>query len=147
MKRRITAPDGHEWVVQLVWWPRVSQGSLNFEAAAGRESQLTGREISYGAGWGSGLGPVLGLLADAITLVLWPFVLALRVLLRRRWLIEAFPVADNFDGAAWKVRGLRASRAAVDAIAGGIAAGNRHPAPAGALPTHFRVKLGPGVSV
>jgi hypothetical protein len=148
MKRRVTAPDGREWVVQLVWWPRSSQGSVNFDAAtAGRDAELTGREISYGAGAFSGLGPVIGLLVDAIVIIVWPFVLALRVLFRRRWLIEAYSVEDNFEGAAWKVRGLRASRAAVGAIADGIEAGNRKPAPPGAAPAHFRVKLGHGVNV
>ena len=94
-----------------------------------------------GPGEFSGFAPVVGLLLDAIIVAFWPLVLALRVLLRRRWLIEAYSVGDNWEGAAWKVRGLGASRAAVDAIAGGIEAGNREPAPPGAVPTHFRLKL------
>jgi hypothetical protein len=144
VKRHVTAPDGREWVVQLVWWPRPTLASTTFDdVTVGQGSGLGGR----GPGAFSGFGPVLGLLLDAIAVVLWPFVLALRLLFRYRWLIEAFPVDDNFEGAAWKVRGLRASRVAVESIAGGIEAGNRRPAPSGALPTHFRLKLGRGVNV
>src|SRR5215468_3174896 len=33
MKRRVVAPDGREWVVQLVWWPRLTAGSTLFDDA------------------------------------------------------------------------------------------------------------------
>jgi hypothetical protein len=101
-----------------------------------------------GAGAFSGLGPVVGFLFDAITVTAWPLVLALRILLRRSWLIEAYSVTDDFEGAAWEVHGLGSSRSAVDAIAEGIKAGNRRPAPPGASPVHFRVKLrNPGLNL
>jgi hypothetical protein len=128
MKRRAIAPDGRSWVVQLVWWPR--PGAF----------QATGDADIVG-GWG--VPQLLGLFVDAIHIVLWPLVFALRVVLRRTWLIEAFQSDNHAEGAAWCVRGLGASASAVGAIATGIEAGNRDPAPPGASPTHFRVRWGP----
>lgn len=75
MKRRARAPDGREWVVQLVWWPR--PGAL----------QATGDADFAGGG---GLPQLFGLLVDAIHIVLWPLVFPFRVVFRRPWLIEAF---------------------------------------------------------
>jgi hypothetical protein len=145
MKRRVSAPDGRDWVVQLVWWPRPSQAALNFNAAArrGAASPLRG-----GGGAFSGMGPLVGTLFDAIHVLIWPLVLAGRIIFHRPWLIEAFIAQDNFEGAAWKVRGLGASRTAVEAIADGIKVGNRSPAPPGASAVRFRIKLGkPGLNL
>jgi hypothetical protein len=128
MKRRVTAPDGRAWVVQLVWWPR--PGALH---GTGDVDPLTGE----------GLPQLFGLLIDAIHIVLWPLVFALRVVFRRPWLIEAFQSKNHAEGAAWRVHGLGAAESAVEAIATGIEAGNHDPAPPGASPTHFRVRWGP----
>jgi hypothetical protein len=124
MKRRVTAPDGRTWVVQLVWWPRPGASQ---EAA---DAQLYG---------GAGL---FGWRIDAIHVVLWPLVLAIRVAFRRPWLIEAFRSDDDAEGAAWHVRELTAGVSAVEAIAAGIEAGDRDPAPPGASPAQLRVKFG-----
>jgi hypothetical protein len=88
MKRRVKAPDGHGWVVQLVWWPR--PGAMQ-EA----------RDVRLG-------GVAFPLLIDAIHVFLWPLVLAFRVVLRRPWLVEAFRSDDDAEGAAWRVHGLAA---------------------------------------
>jgi hypothetical protein len=122
MKRRVKAPDGHGWVVQLVWWPR--PGAMQ-EA----------RDVRLG-------GVAFPLLIDAIHVFLWPLVLAFRVVLRRPWLVEAFRSDDDAEGAAWRVHGLAAGVSAVEAIAAGIEAGNHDPAPPGASPAHLRVKFG-----
>ena len=128
MKRQVMASDGRAWVGQLVWWPR--PGGV----------QATAYEDPLG-GWG--VPQLLGLLVDAIHVVLWPLVFALRVVFRRPWLIEAFRIDNHAEGAAWRVHGLSASESAVESIARGIEAGNRDPAPPGASPTHFRVRWGP----
>jgi hypothetical protein len=128
MKRQAEAPDGRAWTVQLVWWPRPAQAATTSDALAG------------GRGRG-GAGPLLGLLFDAIAVVVWPLVLGMRVLFRRPWLVEAFVSDFQAEGAAWRVRGLGAAREAADAIAREIAAGNRNPAPSGASPVRFRLKL------
>lgn len=122
-KRRVKAPDGRMWVVQLVWWPR---------PGASEEAR---DERSGGAG-------LVGLLVDAVHVVLWPLVLAFRVVFRRQWLIEAFRSDDDAEGAAWRVHGLGAGVSAVEAIAAGIEAGNSDPAPPGASPVHLKVKFG-----
>lgn len=127
MKRRVTAPDRRTWVVQLVWWPR--PGAV----------RATG-DVDIAAGLG--IPQLFGLLIDAIHILLWPLVLALRVVFRRPWLIEAFQSENPAEGAAWRVHGLGHGVAAVETIATGIEAGNRDPAPPDASPTHFRVKWG-----
>lgn len=124
MKRRVLAPDGRAWVVQLVWWPRPGA------SAEARDAGLYG---------GAGL---FGSLIDAIHVVLWPLVLVYRLVFRRPWLIEAFRSDNDADGAAWRVHGLAAGVSAVEAIATGIEAGNGDPAPPGASPAHLRVKFG-----
>jgi hypothetical protein len=128
VKRHAEAPDGRAWTVQLVWWPRPTQAAVASDALAG------------GRGRG-GAGPLFGLVFDAVAIVVWPLVLAVRVLLRRPWLVEAFVLDFRAEGAAWRVRGLGAARESVDAIAREIAAGNRSPAPPGASAAPFRVKL------
>jgi hypothetical protein len=128
VKRHAEASDGRAWTVQLVWWPRPTQAAVASDALAG------------GRGRG-GAGPLFGLVFDAVAIVVWPLVLAVRVLLRRPWLVEAFVSDFRAEGAAWRVRGLGAAREAVDAIAREIAAGNRSPAPPGASAAPFRVKL------
>lgn len=127
MKRRVIAPDGREWTVQLVWWPR--PGALH----------ATGDTDFLGGG---GVPQLAGLLIDAIHIVLWPLVFALRVVFHRPWLVEAFQSKNHAEGAAWRVHGLRAAESAVETIATRIEAGHRHPAPPEALPTHFRVRWG-----
>lgn len=122
------APDGHAWVVQVVWWPRPEAFH-----GTGDVDPLTG----------AGVPQLFGLIIDAIHVVLWPIVLALRVLSRRPWLVEAFQADDHAKGAAWRVHGLGAAGSAVETIGTGIEAGNRDPAPLGASPTHFRVRWGP----
>ena len=107
LRRRVSTPDGRAWVVQLVWWPR--PGLYGTAAAVGTTSA------------------VVGLILDAIHVVFWPIVLAFRLVLHRRWLIEAFQSDDSTEGAAWQVHGLAASVSAVDAIATGIETGK--PAP------------------
>jgi hypothetical protein len=128
MKRRVMAPDDRAWVVQLVWWPR--PGTLH----AWGDADALG---------GAGVPQLLALLVDAIHIVLWPLVFPLRVVFRRPWVIEAFQSNNHAEGAAWRVHGLGAGESAVEAIASGIEAGNRDPAPPGASPTHFRVRWGP----
>jgi hypothetical protein len=128
MKRRVMAPDGRAWVVQLVWWPR--PGALH----AWGDADALG---------GAGVPQLLALLVDAIRIVLWPLVFVLRVAFRGPWLIEAFRSDNHAEGAAWRVHGLGAAESAVEAIASGIEAGDRDPAPSGASPTHFRVRWGP----
>jgi hypothetical protein len=60
MKRRVIAPDGRAWVVQLVWWPRPGVFAETGDAG------LTG----------GGVVLLFGLLVDAIHIVLWPLVFA-----------------------------------------------------------------------
>lgn len=124
LTRRVTAPDGRTWVVQLVWWPR-PEASQDVRDTRG-----------YG---GAGL---VAWLVDALHVLLWPIVLVFRIAFRRPWLIEAFRSDDDAEGAAWRVRGLRAGASAVEGIATGIEAGKRDPAPPGASPTRLRVKFG-----
>jgi hypothetical protein len=124
MKRRVTAPDGRTWVVQLVWWPR---------PGASQEVRDTG---GYG---GAGL---FAWLIDALHILVWPLVLVFRLAFRRPWLIEAFRSDNDAEGGAWRVPGLTAGASAVEAIATGIEAGNHHPSPPGASPAHLRVKFG-----
>ena len=127
MKRWVIAPDGRAWVVQLVWWPR--PGALGATA---------GPDIAGGGG----VPQLLGLLIDAVHIMLWPLVFALRIILRRPWLIEAFQADNHAQGAAWRVHGLGAAESAVEAIATGIEAGQRDPAPPEASPAHLRVRYG-----
>lgn len=87
-----------------------------------------------------GVPQLFGGLIDAAHILLWPLVLALRVVLRRPGLIEAFQAENHAEGAAWRVHGLGTGVAAVETIAAGIEAGNTTPPEAS--PTHFRVKWG-----
>ena len=132
MKRRVQAQDSRWWTVQRVWWPRPGQTAIATGAAL---------DSTAGSRYGGG-GAALGLIFDAALVVVWPVVLLLRVLLHRPWIVEAFP-DDNLgvEGAAWAVKGLGASAACVDAVAAGIRAGDRSPAPASARSVRFRRKL------
>jgi len=130
VKARVQEPSGRWWTVQRVWWPRPQQTSVSSEAAEG------------GSGRFGGAGGLIGVVLDAVTILVWPLRLLVRVLVRGRWLIEAFPDENlGVEGAAWTVRGLADSRDAVQAIADGIRLGNSSPAPPGATPTRFRIKL------
>lgn len=98
MKRRVKAPDGREWVVQFVWWPR--PGAFRATGDVG----LTG----------GGVVLLLGMVVDAIHVLLWPLVFAFRVVFRRPWLIEAFRSDNHAQGAAWHVHSLNAGESAVE---------------------------------
>jgi len=127
MKRKVVGPDGREWIVRLVWWPRPSEGSRQSERFR------TGRSRSN-----RNAGPIGGALFDLVHVVVWPLIFLLKIVFRRPWLIEAFiPDGAAMDGMAWKVRGLRAGRAAVEEVATALGAGARKPAPGGATEARF----------
>jgi hypothetical protein len=135
--RKIVAPDRREWVVQLVWWPRPTEGSRQSERF------LSGRTRSN-----RNAGPIGGILFDAVHILVWPLIFLLKIAFRRPWLIEAFiPNGPAMDGMAWKVRGLRAGRAVVDEVADAIGSGTRRPSPAGATPAQYIPKYRPSTGI
>ncbi len=127
MRRKVASPDGREWVVQLVWWPRPSEGSRQSERF------LAGRTRSSRSA-----APVGGAIFDALHVLVWPVIFLLKVVFRRPWLIEAFvPGGAAMDGMAWRVRGFGPARNALGEIASAIGAGARRPNPAGAAEARY----------
>ena len=125
LRYEVSAPGGRLWVVRVVWWPR-SRFYRDQMAFIDRGNATLG--------WGASVA-FFGVLAKGIV---WPLVLLARIVLRRSWLVEAYPHREaQFEGFAWRVVGLHRSAEAVEQIATGISNGNRSPAPAHAQPVPF----------
>jgi hypothetical protein len=124
-RSEVTAPDGRPWIVRLVWWPR---------STFYRDQMAFIDRGNPTLGWGASAA-LFSVLAKG---VVWPIVLLLRVVLRRSWLIEAYPRGQaHFEGFAWRVVGAHRSAEIVERIASGISNGDRSPAPPDARPVAF----------
>jgi len=124
----VTAPDGRVWRVRRRWFRRSREPAGADEAAAG---SVLG-DLTFGV-----FGEIFAVFAVALIfvgviliflslvfLVLEAIVLALAALaLGRPWTIEAVTDGPPPERMAWKVRGWRASRRAIEDVAAQLRGG------------------------
>ena len=132
---KVVDPDGVRWEVTRRWLERPAWSRH--------------RGVDDGAGFGYSGGDVDGLLGVAVVVAFVLLLgfglpvllavlglavavggLALRILFGRPWLVEARSVGGEL---AWRVRGVRRSRRAIEAIARALERGERGFSPRGAV--------------
>ena len=129
MRVKVVAPDGRDWTVRRLWFPRLRRrgdsrgdGALDGFWAGGYADDLATALVGVVAGLAIAVAVVflLPYVFLVLELLVLPAVVLYRILFRKPWTIEA---RSDGERRTWKVVGWRDSRRAVGEIARAIERG------------------------